>query len=105
MNDRGFGLILIILLAFIAVLLLPTLALHLFPTTAGILLKIIIVLMIVSTVQGFLGSSKLSWIITIILVVIALRHIEIISATYMFYIVLTTGVSSMIVWGLGTMKH
>lgn len=102
MNERGF-LILIIIMALLAVIILPGIIMQVSPI-ARLIFTLIIILMIIGMVQSYLGPGKLTWLIAIVLIIIAVRNIEVVTSVYALYIILGTGLGSVVVWGIGTSK-
>ena len=102
MNNRGF-LILIIIVALLVVIIVPGIIMQVSPI-ARLIFTLIIILMIIGMVQSYLGPGKLTWLIAGILIYIAIRNIEIVTSVYALYIILGTGLGSVVVWGIGTSR-
>ncbi|MBR9707266.1 MAG: hypothetical protein GOV15_02415 [Candidatus Diapherotrites archaeon] len=102
MGEKGLGgpLMLIVGVTF-AIILVPGIIIGLNPT-AKLIFTFIIVLMIVGMVQSYLGPGKLTWLISLILIVIAWRNIEVIASGYALYVIMGTGITSMVFWGIAT---
>ncbi len=106
MNERG-NLILMILGAFVILALLPPVIMMVFPL-ADLLMRIILVLLIFTTVRGYLGSNALAIIISAVLIYfIVIKHPYISTSIYViFFVLLMFQFLSVIIWGIGTqMRH
>ncbi len=103
MNQKGVNLILMILLAFVVLAMLPPVIMIFFPL-ADLIMRIILVLLIFSTVRGYLGANTISLIISGVLIyLLVIRHPYITTTIYIFFFVLLMfQFLSVVIWGLGT---
>lgn len=98
-NEKG-NLILLLILAFIAVAILPPIFITLFPPAKYIFI-LIIVFTIWGTVRAFLGDGALTLAITGVLIyLIVWKHLLLASSIFMLQMVLMLGVGSVIIWGM-----
>ncbi|MFH1752516.1 MAG: hypothetical protein ABH821_06300 [archaeon] len=98
-NEKG-NLIIIILMGFLAVMLLPPIAMTIFPP-AKWLFAIIIVFVIYSMVRTYIGSPFLSIAITGVLVYFLVwKYLMFTSSIFVMQLLLGVGFGSALIWGL-----
>ncbi|HLD58564.1 MAG TPA: hypothetical protein VI977_02900 [archaeon] len=101
MNEKG-NLIIIIIVALLAITILPALVMMAFPL-ADIIMRLILVFLIFSTVRGYLGSNIFSLIISGILIYfLVIKYAYVTASLYiLFYFLLVFNVFSIIIFGVG----
>jgi len=102
MNEKG-NFLLIILIAFLAVSILPPLIMIIFPE-ADLIMRIILIILIFTTVRGYIGDGILTILISgalIYFLVIKWAYLTV-SLYFVFYVFLMFSVFSMIIWGLNS---
>lgn len=102
MNERG-NFLLIVLALFLVVSLLPPLIMILFPQ-ADLLMRIILALIIFTTVRGYIGDGIITILISGALIyVLVIKWAYLTASLYIiFYVFLTFSVFSVILWGLNS---
>jgi hypothetical protein len=101
-NERG-NFLLIVLALFLVVSLLPPLIMILFPQ-ADLLMRIILALIIFTTVRGYIGDGIITILISGALIyVLVIKWAYLTASLYIiFYVFLTFSVFSVILWGLNS---
>jgi len=100
LNEKGWFLLLVIILVFAVVLILPPVFLHLFPQ-AKILFALLMIFTIWGTVRMYLGDSVLTLIISGILAyLIVFKYLYLASSIYVFQLLLMVGFSSIVFFGV-----
>ncbi len=101
MDSKG-SVILYILIAIPLVLILPPLLMELIPE-AKILFQIISIFMIYMLVRGYMGDGPLTIIISAMLIYfLVFKWFFFFSVAFMFQLLLSIQVFSVIIWGIGT---
>lgn len=101
MNEKGLGPILVVLIALLAIVLLAPVFLSLSPS-AMLLFKLLMILIIYSTVNRYLQNKTLSLAVAAVLIyLLVLKHPLLTASAGMVYLLISTMFVSAIVWGVG----
>ena len=93
--------ILFIFIAFVVLLLIPPIVMKLFPV-ADIIIRIVLVLLIFTTVRGYLGGGILSLVISGVLIYfLVIKWAYFTASAYVLYFLLGLSFMSVIIWGIG----
>ncbi len=94
--------LLFIFIAFLILAVLPPIVMMLFPA-ADIIIRVILVLLIFSTVRGYLGGGILSLIISGVLIYfLVIKWAYFTASMYVFfYFIMTFAITSVVIWGIG----
>lgn len=103
MNEKGLGLIPILLIAVVVVALAPALFMIFFPA-AGLLLKIIMAFLIFSTIRQYLGNGVISLIVSAILIYfIVIKWAPVAASIYVvIFLLMAVNFFSVLFWGIAT---
>lgn len=101
MNERG-NIIILIFVGFLVLALIPVIITS-FIWQAKILMQIILIFVLYTTVKGFLGTGKLTLIVSAVLIYfMVFKYFEIFIALYILQLLLGLQFLSVLIWGIGT---